>query len=434
MGKLIKVVAFFILILFSGFGYGQTQKAINIQNQDALLQKIQSKFSALQVQSIRPAEGYIKYDYLIPAGFYKQMWDWDGFFIGCHLASESKENAKYLKWWVLNFANSADSTGYVPGCITIRGPRPIFGKFAMKPFLSQGAFLASKRMNDFSWITPAVYQELKNVLSYREQTQYDKKYHLFFWDNGGESGADNSVVLTNDKNDPDAIIGVDINTFQYREYVSMSKIAARLGRMSDVSIYKAKASELKNDMMKYLWFSKDHSFFNIRRDKGKAIKRVSYSNFVPLIEGSQFLSEKEGREMIKKYLLNKEYMNAPFGFRSLSKQDVGYNNKAIIDPYSNWQGPIWINANYLYYTALKKYGFIQEANELSTILAKVVLKDIESCGSMHEDYNADTGEPLSPTAAQSENGIFTGFVGWNLLVENMLEESYKGKPLMLDLN
>ena len=115
-----------------------------------LLHQIDTAYARLQPQVIMPAEGYLKNDYLIPAGFYKQMWDWDGFFIGNHLMNQRKVNSKYLKWWVLNFANSIDSNGYVSGCITTKGPRPIFGKFAMKPFLSQGAYLVSKRTGDFS--------------------------------------------------------------------------------------------------------------------------------------------------------------------------------------------------------------------------------------------------------------------------------------------
>ena len=34
------------------------------------------------------------------------MWDRDGFFIGSHRAHQSREQAKYLKWWVLNFAGA----------------------------------------------------------------------------------------------------------------------------------------------------------------------------------------------------------------------------------------------------------------------------------------------------------------------------------------
>src|SRR5208283_1668788 len=117
-----------------------------------LYDDIQAKFEKLRPQSIRPAEGFIKYDYLIPAGFYKQMWDWDGFFIGCHLTALGKP--EFLKWWVLDFVAAIDSEGYIPGCVTTKGPRPVFGKFAMKPFLAQGAFLASKAMNDFEWVKP----------------------------------------------------------------------------------------------------------------------------------------------------------------------------------------------------------------------------------------------------------------------------------------
>ena len=167
-----------------------------------------SAFDTLKHHSIRPAEGYLKHDYLIPAGFYKQMWDWDGFFIGCYLASHKKEDAKYLKGWVLNFVNGVDKDGYVAGCMTTKGPRPIFGKFAMKPFLSQGAWFASVYGGSYSWIAP-VYEKLKKVLDYREKTQFDKKYGLFFWDIAIQSGADNNPALTNDTNDRSAILAAE---------------------------------------------------------------------------------------------------------------------------------------------------------------------------------------------------------------------------------
>jgi len=40
---------------------------------------------------------------------------------------------------------------------------------------------------------------------------------------------------------------------------------------------------------------------------------------------------------------------------------------------------------------------------------------------MHENYNAETGDGLAPTPEQSPNGKFAGFVGWNLLAEDMLQ-------------
>ena len=395
-----------------------------------MLAELTAAFDTLKFHSIRHAEGYLKYDYLIPAGFYKQMWDWDGFFIGCYLASHKKEDSKYLKGWVLNFVNSADKNGYVPGCITTKGPRPIFGKFAMKPFLSQGAYFASVYGGSFTWIAP-VYEKLKKVLDYREKTQYDAKYGLFFWDIAIQSGADNNPALTNDTNDRSAILAADINTFQLREYISMMKIAEKLEKPEDVKKYRAKADILKTQMMKFLWFPDENSFFNVRRNNGQPVLRVTYSNFVPLFQG--ILPQEEGHAMIKRYLLAPEHMRAKFGLRSLSAQDPSYNNECIIIPYSNWQGPIWINANYMYVVALNRYGFQDDAGEIAKELAPVLLKDIRANHSMHECYHADTGEPLAPTAAQSPNGIFTGFVGWNMLEQNMLEGALTGKWMMLEL-
>ena len=112
--------------------------------------EVSAAYAKLEPQSIRPAEGFIKYDYLIPAGYYKQMWDWDGFFIGSHLAQQGKP--QYLKYWVLDFAGAIDKDGYVAGCITTKGPRPLMGRFAMKPFLAQGAVIASEGLGDYTWV------------------------------------------------------------------------------------------------------------------------------------------------------------------------------------------------------------------------------------------------------------------------------------------
>jgi alpha,alpha-trehalase len=421
------------LAIFSGSLRSQVTapaSAAAIITDEFSILELKQAFDTLKFRSIRPAEGYIKYDYLIPAGFYKQMWDWDGFFIGCYLASHNKDDAKYLKWWTLNFVNSADAEGYVPGCINTKGPRPIFGKFAMKPFLSQGAYFASLYSGDFEWIRP-IYKKLQLVLAYREKTQMDPKYGLFFWDNAVQSGADNNPVLTNDSTDRSAILAVDINTFQLREYISMLFIAEKLGDNESMKLYKKKAESLKLAIVKYMWFGPERSFFNVRRNNSQAIKRISYSNFVALIQNLAPVNE--GKEMIQRYLWNPDHMLTDFGLRSLSKQDKDYNNECMIIPYSNWQGPLWINANFLYSIALVNYGFQEEAKQLAMKLAPVLLNDIKACGSMHENYDADTGAPLAPTAAQSPGGKFTGFVGWNLLELNMLEGAQTGNWMLLSL-
>jgi len=388
-------------------------------------------FARLAPQTIRPADGYIQHPYLIPAGYYNQMWDWDGFFLGLHWANQNPADARYLRDWVLSFAASADADGYVAGCITPKGPRPLFGKFAMKPFLAQGALAAAQQLHDYTWLRPA-WPGLQRVLDYRKRTQFDPRWGLWFWDNAMQSGADNNAALTNDPKDPSAILAVDASIWAMREYLAMAALADHLGDAPDAQRYRAEAEATRRAIMATLWSSSDAMFFNRRRDSGAWVRVISWSSFLPLLDG--LLAPADARRMIRCHLLNPDEMQSKYGFRSLSKSDPAYNNQAIIDPYSNWRGPIWINANFLDWLALRRYGFHAEAHTLALNLAAMLHRDIAQWGSMHEDYDAETGAGLAPTPAQSPGGHFAGFVGWNLLAQDMLQcETIHSHCLSLDL-
>jgi alpha,alpha-trehalase len=423
-----------LVLVFGCLSFPQTKVSAR---PDALLERVSAAYAKLEPQTMRPPEGYFKYDYLIPAGYYKQMWDWDGFFIGSHLAHQKPENAKYLRGWVLTFAGSIDQEGYVPGIILAEGVPPldkiipVLGRFAVKPFLAQGAVTASERSGDYQWVGP-VWENLRKIIAYRERTQYDPKWQLFFWETAVQSGEDNNVALTNDPKDRDAILAADLCAFQLREYKAMARLAQKLGRPTEAGEYVQKAETLKAAMLKHLWFAQDQIFFNVRRDSGQPVKRITGSNFIPLIE--DILRPAEAQAMIRRYLWNGGQMRSRFGIRSLSKRDAGYNNVSMIVPYSNWQGPVWINTNYLDFLALRRYGFKKEAQQLSVMLGQLVLADIEKTGSMHECYSAETGEGLAPTEEQAkEKETFPGFVGWNLLVQDMLQCEAKGDCLLLDV-
>jgi len=104
----------------------------------------------------------------------------------------------------------------------------------------------------------------------------------------------------------------------------------------------------------------------------------------------------------------------------------------MIIPYSNWQGPVWPIANYFYFVGLMNYGFMTEARELVRRLVALYLRDIAFCGSLHENYDAETGQPLAPSVSQSRHGVEGGFVGWNLLLQDMIE-MLDGHPNLLEL-
>lgn len=174
-------------------------------------------------------------------------------------------------------------------------------------------------------------------------------------------------------------------------------------------------------------------FYNIDRETGDFYKRVSYSCFVPLLH--KIPSQENGKAMIEKYLISEDHMKAAYGFRTLSKQDPDYNNKNIIIPFSNWQGPVWPIANYIYSVGLKYYGFENELAWQAETLGQLMLTDLKEWGSLHENYHTDTGAPLAPSSDHvDKDGKFVGFISWNLCVENMLAGVVDDEWMLLELD
>lgn len=403
--------------------------SVNKKKLQATYNELKSIYDVLSPRVIRPAEGYLKYPYLIPAGFYTQMWDWDGYFMGCYFMS--KGHPELLRNWALNLLAGVDESGYVSGCATTKGPRAIFGKFSMKPFLAQGILLSSQTLGDFEWVKPW-YDRLKLTQIYREKTQRDTKTGLFFWQIAMQSGADNNVALNYFEADKRSFLACDASTLQAREYEAMSILARKLGYADDKVIYANKAKDLCTRINRYLWCPKDKMYYNVDRETGKWYKHVSYSNFWPLFSG--MASSSDGKAMIKRYLLNPKHMLSPYGLRSLSGEDVEYNNKNIIVPFSNWQGPLWMNANYMYGIILKNYGFTRKLDWLAQTLGQLMIKDYKKYGSLHESYDAETGSPLAPADSYvDKNGKYIGFISWNLCIENLLQGVVENKWMTMEL-
>ncbi len=379
---------------------------------------------------IKPANNFIKYPYCIPGGFYDQQWDWDGFFIASHLAARNPPQPQYLKFWTLNVLASILPDGDVAACITPAGPRLGERSLRLKPFIAQGAELAARLLDDYGWVDEH-FEEIAKIATRWETTHFIEAYGLFVWEDAMQSGADNNPAIGNDESALKTVMACDVNAFVYREYLALASLADCLGRGDDHVRYAAKAQALREALNTQLWDAEAESYWNRHALTGQWFKRVSYSNFVPLWAG--MVPPERAQAMIRRYLWNERHMLAPCGLRSLSRQDPDYNNANTIIPFSNWQGPVWPIANYFYFVALLQHGFRQEAAELVRRLTRLYLRDIAFCGSLHENYCAETGASLAPSAAQSKQGLEGGFVGWNLLLQDMIE-MLDGRPHLLTLH
>ena len=411
----ITVVAF---VLASCGTNNSSKETVSMKEIDSTLAKLSAEFERISPRVIQPAEGFLQYPYLIPAGFYHQMWDWDGYFMSTWFIYKGKP--EYMKYWALNFLEGVDDRGYVAGCMTTKGPRLVRGTFFMKPFLSQGVQRYIKATGDIDWVKDN-YDKLCKVLQYRDSVQMDSESGLYFWEMAFQSGADNNPAMNYFDGDKRSFLAADCSTMQMFEYQAQAEIAEALGKTGDAETFKAKADAIGKAIVDKLWCPQDQCFYNIDRETGDFYKRVSYSSCWPL--WANLLPQKDGKAMIERYLLDSKHMLSPMGLRSLSASDPDYNNKNIIVPFSNWQGPLWAPALVMYAGGMMNYGYKEELKPIVVKMAKLMLEDIAKYDTMHENYHAETGEGLAPdTSYKDANGNIVGFISWNLCVEYLLAE------------
>jgi alpha,alpha-trehalase len=374
---------------------------------DELASVAAQKIGALRSCVIRPANGALPYDYIVPNGVYEELWDWDAFFVGLHLISENRADGIYLKNWCLNFLHFTEPDGQTPG-----GIRPWAGRDArlyhIKPLLGQAAYYASLSLGDFGWIE-RVWEKMKAAVTYRERKMSDPATGLVKWWDSLESGADNNPALVRTYHN--SIAGVDVNAFMVLDYRATAVIAERINKQEEAVAFRERAQLLGRAVNVHLWDPGDATYYSYDTIEKKRLRHITYSNQVAL--WARLASRDRAKAMIERYVLDPRRLWAPHGLRSLSADDPLYNNENVIKPYSNWQGPIWPHANWMVMHALIHYGYPDAASQVAERVTRLCLEDLAANGMMHENYHSETGAPLAAP----------NFISWNLLVAQMIEEA-----------
>lgn len=351
---------------------------------------------------VKPPQGLLKYQYLVPSGPYFQLFDWDTYFMGVALSYDhvGEPLADSVQDFLSFVDANADDPGYVPREIA---PDGLWALPEMcKPFLAQAAYRASLTMGSAEWLRPW-YSKLAQTLEFWENTRRAAD-GFFRWYNGVESGVDNNPAVID--RPADVTEGVDLQCYLYREYRAMSLLAAKLGNQDGAAKYSRKADNLRQKIRDQMWSETEGMFLNIDSRTGIPIRIKTWTNFVPLWAG--VATTGQARRMIEDHLLNPKEFWAPEGIRTLSPDEPLY------DPHHGyWRGPVWVVSSYLVMHGLMNYGYTKEARELAERTQALLVADLNKTGGMNENYNPEDG---TPTAGGH-------FVSWDLLGEHIVEEA-----------
>jgi glycogen debranching enzyme len=130
---------------------------------------------------------------------------------------------------------------------------------------------------------------------------------------------------------------------------------------------------------------------------------IAFPLFAGLVNGSQAAA-------IARTLAAND-MLSPVGLRSTSSADPRYNNDDVIVPYSNWRGPMWVNANAVAAYGLADYGYRDLALEIASRVTRALAADLRNSSKWHEAYATDgSGAALAAP----------GFLSWDTLTGELL--------------
>ncbi len=130
-----------------------------------------------------------------------------------------------------------------------------------------------------------------------------------------------------------------------------------------------------------LWDEYAEEYFSRDFISHRLIKESSIASFMPLYSGA---ISKDRAERIVESLENEHRFGTPYPVPSAPLDSSWFS------PHRYWQGPTWLNTNWLIIDGLKRYGFNAHAEALTDATIELVEKS-----GFHEYFNPITGEGLS---------------------------------------
>lgn len=402
-------------------------------NASATPKRLFDHIERIKSHVVRDPAGLLPYRYIIPTalqgdaahrqtGVYAQQYDWDAFFEGVALTYDGSDGAEAFRDAMCNFLHFTTSAGYTPRTLS---PEK-FWDFPdrMKPFLAQGCLLASRALDDASWLRGERYRRLAATLEYWDANRVGG-HGLYMWRSALESGVDNNASSVNR---PDfSVEAVDVNAYLVRELRAASRVAELLGFDDDAERFAARAIETTRRMNAVLWDEQDGIYYDVLSVSDEPIARIKVKTWTCLTAlWAGVPTSERARRLVDAHVLDEATYWGEFGVPSLARSEPVYNQgrRGIVYipaeerrwTVSNWQGPVWFIANWQVMHGLMSYGYAREARDLADRITALLDRDVGVTGGMHENYDAETGAGLwSPN-----------FGSWNLLAAYMASEAESG--------
>jgi glycogen debranching enzyme len=173
-----------------------------------------------------------------------------------------------------------------------------------------------------------------------------------------------------------------------KEAKSLAGMAKVLGKNSEAHQWREKAQRRAALINKFMWDPQTGFYYNVNMKnnsftykKPNDLKRQEIIGFLPLWAG---IATKRQASILIKTLTNPDKFWRKFGVPSLSADDPYYN------PEGYWNGPVWVQWNYMIEDGLLKYGYDKLAKELVNRVSENMISQLKKNHTLWEFYSPDS--------------------------------------------
>ena len=255
----------------------------------------------------------------------------------------------------------------------------------------------------YAWLNWEVYQITKDTAFLREMYSSSKRFYDFYTSHrdtdhdglcewGGEavleSVRDGLVAVWDQVGYPASFEALDLNCMLVMEAKSLEKMAVQLHLPEEAAAWRKDYRQRSRLINQTFWDPVNHFYYNVDKTthtftykKKDDLKRDEIIGFLPLWAG---VADKKQAAWLVKHLTDTASFWRRYGIPSLSAADPYYN------PRGYWNGPVWVQWNYLIERGLLDYGYKKVAQQLVQKVSDNMIAVLKKDHELWEFYDPDS--------------------------------------------
>lgn len=284
-----------------------------------------------------------------------------------------------------------------------------------------------------SWINWQIYKKTRDRIFLEDAYAAGARFYEWWLKNrdadgdglcewGGhgvlESVRDGKVAVWDEVGWPANFEALDLNCMLVSEAKTLVHMARELGLAADVEKWRIEIERRENLINSTMWDEETGFYYHVEKTshtfsfaQQDDLKRREIIGFLPLWAG---VATREQAAALVSALKDTAKFWRTYGVPTLAADDPYY------DPRGYWNGPIWVEWQYLVFSGLLQYGYVAEARQLARNVSDALIVQLRTNHWFWELYNPD-----SPWAGWHKSYIWTGLIARFMidLAERRINES-----------